>query len=227
LEPEEQTNNKPPLSVEELACERRFSETVKRGSDGGFIVRLPFKGDLSIMGPSNEMALKRFNSVEKRLNQNPPLKCDYTHFINEYLHLEHMILVSPYVPEDNNHVNQYFLPHHAVINELSSTTRVRVVFDGSAKTTTGISLNDMLMVGPTVQQDLFSIITRLRTHQVAILSKCIAKSGLIHTTPPPFQRIFWRDDVSKSVNTYEVKTRGGFSIRSFRERPPKKGPIYF
>jgi hypothetical protein len=160
------------------------------------------------MGPSNKMALKRFYSVEKRLHQNPTLKRDYTTFMNEYLHLEHMMLVSPYVPEDNSHANQYFLPHHAVIKESSSTTRVRVVFDGSAKTTTGISLNDMLMVGPTVQQDLFSIITRFRTHQVAFSCDIVKMYRQIWVDPrdTAFQRILWRDDVRKSVNIYELKT---------------------
>jgi hypothetical protein len=205
---EEQTDNQPPLSADEFACEKHFAETVRRGSDGRFVVRLPFKGDVLLMGPSNKMALKRFYSVEKRLHQIPTLKRDYTTFMNEYLHLEHMMLVSPYVPEDNSHANQYFLPHHAVIKESSSTTRVRVVFDGSAKTTTGISLNDMLMVGPTVQQDLFSIITRFRTHQVAFSCDIVKMYRQIWVDPrdTAFQRIFWRDDVRKSVNIYELKT---------------------
>jgi hypothetical protein len=188
---EEQTDNQPPLSADEFACEKHFAETVRRGSDGRFVVQLPFKGDVLLMGPSNKMALKRFYSVEKRLHQNPTLKRDYTTFMNEYLHLEHMMLVSPYVPEDNSHANQYFLPHHAVIKESSSTTRVRVVFDGSAKTTTGISLNDMLMVGPTVQQDLFSIITRFRTHQVAFSCDIVKMYRQIWVDPrdTAFQRI--------------------------------------
>jgi hypothetical protein len=53
---------------------------------------------------------------------------------------------------------EYYLPRHAVVKESSSTMKVMVVFDGSAKTTTDISLNDILMVSPTVQQKLFSIL---------------------------------------------------------------------
>jgi len=39
--------------------------------------------------------------------------------------------------------SRYFLPHHAVVNNNSITTRLRVVFDGSTKTDTGISLNNV------------------------------------------------------------------------------------
>jgi len=60
----------------------------------------------------------------------------------------------------------YVLPHHAVFKETSATTKTRVVFDGSSKTSNGLSLNDILQVGPTVQQDLYSIVLLFRTNQV-------------------------------------------------------------
>jgi hypothetical protein len=50
----------------------------------------------------------------------------------------------------------------------STSTNLRVVFDASAKTSNNISLNDKLMVGPTIQKSLFSIILRFRKHSVAI-----------------------------------------------------------
>lgn len=58
----------------------------------------------------------------------------------------------------------YYLQHHAVYKEISLTTKTRVVFDTSLKTSNGTSLNDTLMVGPIIQLDLFSIIIRFRTH---------------------------------------------------------------
>jgi hypothetical protein len=66
----------------------------------------------------------------------------------------------------------------------------------------------MLMVGPTVQQDLFSIITRFRTHQVAFSCDIVKMYRQIWVDPrdTAFQRILWRDDVRKSVNVYELKT---------------------
>jgi len=60
----------------------------------------------------------------------------------------------------------YFQPHHPVFKDTSSTTKTRVVFDGVAITSNGLSLNDILQMGATVQQDLYSIVLQFRTHQV-------------------------------------------------------------
>ena len=62
----------------------------------------------------------------------------------------------------------FYLAHHAVFKETSSTTKLRVVFDGSVKSTSGNSLNDILMTGPTIQDDLFTLLIRFRTHNYVI-----------------------------------------------------------
>ena len=164
---EEQVTNTSTMSVEELACERHFYKTVRRDPSGRFVVRLPFKTDVSHLGRSDHIALKQFHSLENRLNNKPQLKSDYIKFMQEYTDLGHMQLITNSSDVNVNKQYSYYLPHHAVVKESSSTTRVRVVFNASSKTSTGISLNNILMVGPTVQQSLFSIITRFRTHQFA------------------------------------------------------------
>jgi len=64
----------------------------------------------------------------------------------------------------------YYLPHHGVVQESTTTTKLRVVFDGSAKSSFGISLNDKFMVGPKLQDDLDSILLRFRLHKVAFVA---------------------------------------------------------
>jgi hypothetical protein len=52
------------------------------------------------------------------------------------------------ITTDHPSNNWYYLPHHGVIKESSDTTKLRVVFDGSAFTIAQVSLNDTLHTGP-------------------------------------------------------------------------------
>jgi len=62
----------------------------------------------------------------------------------------------------------FYMPHRGVLTETSSTTKLRVVFNGSEKSSIGISLNDILMTGPKVQDDLFEIVQRFRLHRIVM-----------------------------------------------------------
>ena len=65
--------------------------------------------------------------------------------MQEYEELGHMNQIN----EDASSAEErYYLPHHAVFKSSSSTTRTRVVFDGSCRSSNGLSLNDTLLVGP-------------------------------------------------------------------------------
>ncbi|XP_058456606.1 uncharacterized protein LOC131434003 [Malaya genurostris] len=99
----------------------------------------------AMLGESRSNAQRRFECLENRLERNPHLRNDYHQFMREYLALGYMRLVEK---DDERNSQVYYLPHHPVIKEASSTTKLRVVFDGSAKTSTSFSLNDGLCVGP-------------------------------------------------------------------------------
>ena len=64
----------------------------------------------------------------------------------------------------------FYLPMHMVRKELSTTTKLRAVFDASAKTFTGTSLNDILLVSPTVHPPLVDVLIRFRSHRIALIA---------------------------------------------------------
>lgn len=78
------------------------------------------------------------------------------------------------IDDNNSKVPICYLPHHCVLKPSSETTKLRIVFDASCRSSTRVALNDILMVGPTVQQDLFSIILRFRSFRF-VLSTDITK----------------------------------------------------
>ena len=144
------------------------------------------------MGDSRQMALNRFDLLEKRLNKNPQLKVDYSEFMLEYFNLGHMSETK------DDQTEGFFLPHHAVIKGDSLTTKTRIVFDGSAKSTSGLSLNDVQFIGPTLQQDIFSILVRFRKHKYVLtgdISK-MYRQILVNNKDIGFQKIFWREQPS-------------------------------
>lgn len=128
------------LTPDEQAAEDIFATSLRRDIDGKFIVDLPFKVDpnSNCLGESKVLAEKRFYAAEKRLSKNPMLKQMYDANLNEYLTLGHMMEV------EEGEEPRYFMPHHPVIKESSTTTKVRTVFDGSAKSSNGRSLNDIV-----------------------------------------------------------------------------------
>jgi hypothetical protein len=151
------------------------------------VVKLPTKIDTTYLGTSRLSAERSLHAIERRLEPDPGLKKQYHDFMKEYEELGHMEPVTHHEEKGTC----YYLPHHPVLKETSSTTKTGVVFDGGAKTSNGLSLNDTLQVGATVQQDLYSIVFGFRTHQVCFTAH-IAKMYrqiAVHPQDSDLQRI--------------------------------------
>lgn len=194
------------LSSEERACEESFCKNTKRKDDGRFVVTIPFKSDPSALGDSYGIAKCRFLSLEKRFEREPKFKSMYLDFMSEYESLGHMT--------ENDSSSKpagdvkYFLPHHGVMRESSATTKLRTVFDASAKTTTGISLNDLQFVGPTVQDDLLSILLRFRQHKFVVSADIEKMYRAIEVNPiqRSLQQIIFRKNPTEPLKTYTLNT---------------------
>ncbi|XP_022829237.1 uncharacterized protein LOC111358355 [Spodoptera litura] len=188
----------------ESECEQIFTQTTKRHPDGKFIVIIPLKESSESLGDSKQQALIRFQSLERKFKRNPEFKEKYTNFLDEYLSLGHM--------SENNTTHKdsisYFMPHHGVLREDSSTTKLRTVFDCSATTSTGKSLNDIQHIGPTVQDDLLSILIRFRQYKFVVTSDIekMYRQIYVHNSQRCLQQIFWRSDPSQPIKQYKLNT---------------------
>ncbi|GFY08243.1 integrase catalytic domain-containing protein [Trichonephila clavipes] len=189
---------------EERACEDHFIDTHVRNEDGRYVVRLPFHSSPSKLGDSRESAIRRFKSLEHSLIKKPAIYSQYRDFMQEYLTLGHMELVPK---NDYAKREAYYLPHHAVLRD-SSTTKLRVVFDASAKSTSGYSLNDILMVGPRLQRDVYPILLSFRTFQIAVCADLekMFRQIRISSEDTNWQRILWRDNPKETVKEYRLAT---------------------
>ncbi|XP_066259137.1 uncharacterized protein [Euwallacea similis] len=196
------------LSKEESYCEEYFTQTTTRDKDNSFIVKYPFKIDKSLkLGESKSIALSRLKNLEKKLEKNEELKKQYVDFMNEYETLGHMTRQGPIGNDDSMPNSSYFLPHRAVVKD-SITTKCRVVFDASCKTSSGVSLNDTLMVGPVVQDELYAILLRLRLRKIVLSTdiKMMCRYIKIQDSERDYQKILWRANSRDPVSVYRLNT---------------------
>ncbi|XP_076391767.1 uncharacterized protein LOC143265171 [Megachile rotundata] len=186
-------------------CELHFQQTTRQDIDGRYIVSIPFKENINQLGDSRQQAERRLYALERKLVRNPQLKQKYVEFLKEYETLGHM---TPIVQSSETTQLQYYLPHHAVTKIDSTTTKVRVVFDGSAKSSSGLSLNDTQLIGPTVQNDLMSILIRFRYHKYVISADIekMYRQVLIEPSQRKFQKILWRSDPQSPIQEFELNT---------------------
>ncbi|XP_065077563.1 uncharacterized protein LOC135700834 [Ochlerotatus camptorhynchus] len=192
------------FSPEEKLCEELFQRGVQRGSDGRYTVPLPKNEEvLPTLGESRDIAFRRLLGTERRLARDSNLREQYVAFMDEYLKLGHMRRV-----EDAVSTKRCYLPHHPVVKEASTTTKVRVVFDASCKTSSGVSLNDVLLVGPVVQEDMRAIILRSRTKQILLVSDVekMFRQILTSSVDRSLQSILFRFSPDEDVTVYELET---------------------
>ncbi|XP_068210791.1 uncharacterized protein [Palaemon carinicauda] len=144
-----------------------FSETVKFNDDR-YEVALPWKSDVAKQRLQNneKLARKRLDNLNVKLEKFPDLRRRYDEVFKEY----ERDCISEEVPPSEMVTSYpvYYLPHRPVVRESSNSTKVRPVFDASAVGYKGISLNDCLECGPSLNPDLVGVLIRYRRWKVAL-----------------------------------------------------------
>ncbi|XP_072400534.1 uncharacterized protein [Diabrotica undecimpunctata] len=168
------------------------------------MVSIPLKESPNSLGESRQIGAKQFYHIERRFNSNPLLRQQYFEFMQEYIDMGHMSKCSP----SSSDKVSYFLPHHPVIKGESSTTKFRVVFNGSSPPSSGVSFNNLQMVGPIIQSDLLSILLRFRQHTYVVSAE-IAKmyrQVLVNPEQRSLQQILWRFSPEEELSSYQLNT---------------------
>ncbi len=204
------------LTTEEQIVTDHFKANFNRTEFGSFIVPLPRKLHCKPIGESRSIAIQRFVSLERSLHSKNQFK-EFGSVMNEYFELDHAKVV-PELDLDKPPANVFYLPMHAVRKEGSTTTKLRVVFDASAKSSSGNSLNDTLLVGPTVHSSLIDVLLRFRLFRVALTSDISKMYRAIHLAEADrdFHRFVWRNDPKEPLLDYRMsRVTFGVSASSY------------
>ncbi|XP_065065426.1 uncharacterized protein LOC135691495, partial [Rhopilema esculentum] len=160
-------------------------------------VSLPWKVDISCLNDDYNLALNRLKFLLCRLKGNTELLSEYDNIFKEQLKNG---IIEQVPVEEENQGNPHFMSHHGVIRRDRETTKLRVVFDGSAKShKEALSLNECLELGDNYMPPLFDTLLRFRSHAIAITAD-IEKAFLqieIDEKDRDTLRFLWYDDISK------------------------------
>ena len=189
-----------------------FKEQLSRDEEGWYETSLPWKGNHPSL-PSNEAgSLRRLTGLVKKLRSQDMIE-RYDQVIQEQIKAGIVERVSG--PATGQ--REFYIPHKAVVRDTAETTKLRVVYDASARAHSGApSLNECLNPGPPLQNKLWSVLVRSRFHPVAVAGD-IKQAFLqvrIKEQDRDALRFHWlKDPSSQTVETLRF-TRALFGLTS-------------
>ncbi|GFS63442.1 integrase catalytic domain-containing protein [Trichonephila clavipes] len=147
-----------------------FQKTISVDISGRYEVALPWVLDNKLLSSNRKLAENRLESTKRKLIATGKFE-EYQDVLDLWL--------SGRIIEDVNHDKEnfvHYLPHRPVIKE-NSTSKIRPVFDASARTKGSPSLNDCLEKGPNFIEVIPTILNRFRKYKIGVISD-IEKSFL-------------------------------------------------
>ena len=148
---------------------------------GRYQVKLPWKNDHPILPDNFQLCQKRFQGLFSKLKGNPELLKEYDSIIKDQ---EEREIIERVEPNGSSVIGKtHYLAHHPVIRQDKETTKVRLVYDASAKDGSGVSLNQCLYPGPCLLKTVSEIVTRFRLNPIALTSD-IEKAFLMIAIDP-------------------------------------------
>ncbi|XP_071033036.1 uncharacterized protein [Parasteatoda tepidariorum] len=183
---------------------KHFQETLTRDQSGRYQVCLPWLEGRVTLSDHKELAKKRLSNTVQSLNSSNMLKA-YQDVFDEW---EKEGIIEQVLSDHNNINNaesaEHFLPHRPVIKE-NSTTKIRPVFDGSAKTRNSLSLNECIEKGPNLIELIPSVLNRFRWGKIGVIAdirKAFLQISLQESDRNFLKFLWWRDGDPRKLITY-------------------------
>ena len=144
-----------------------FKERLTRSPEGWYETTLLWKANHAELPSNKEGSLKRLVNLSKKL-QREGLTEQYDAIIQEQLS-EDVIEKAPPVSNVQPQ-KEFYIPHKSVIRKSAKTTKMRIVYDASARATPDApSLNDCLYPGPVLQNKLWDVLIQQRAYPVVLV----------------------------------------------------------
>ena len=184
------------METEQLTDHGFLREVLFNEESQRYQVSLPWKEECLPIASGLLSCVSRLRQTYSRLKKDPELLKEYSNVIKQQQELG----IIEQIAEEPGHKSAHYLPHHAVVRPEKCTTKVRVVFDGSAKDGESmLSINECLEKGPNLVPHLFDVLVKFRGHPVGIVAD-VEKTFhqiVIHPDNRKMLRFLWFNDPFK------------------------------
>ena len=183
------------------AIMEQFKQTVTK-VNGRYQVKWPWRDKDSIIPENYQLCIGRLKSLQKRLNSDPELFQKYDEIIKNQ---EDNGMIEAVNEQTEQGEKRHYIPHHAVFKPESHTTKIRIVYDASAKSKkTNPSLNECLYRGPVILEDLCGLLIRFRTKRIGIIADI--EKAFLQVEVQPKERDVTRFLWLKNINLPVIKS---------------------
>lgn len=196
-------DDKPALSVEDERFVTIMDKEVFQGESNSWVAPLPFRSPRPALPNNREQAATRLTSLRRTLERNPNKKEQFIAFMQRVFDNNH---AEP-APALTQGTECWYLPTFGVYHP-RKPDQIRVVFDSSAQYN-GISLNNVLLTGPDLNNSLLGVLIRFRKEQVAVTADIeqMFYCFVVGKEHRDYLRFLWyRDnDLSKDIVEYRMR----------------------
>ena len=153
-------------------------------------MKIQWKDDEPPLHCNRTTAEDRLYSLEKHLQRRPDVSEKYCQVMEANKAKGYVRKLEPGEIDDGP---SWYLPHFPVVREDKETTKVRIVYDSAARYG-GVSLNDTMLPGPKLQQDVFDVLLRFRSNPVALVADLMEMFSQVTMAKQDrrYHRFLWR-----------------------------------
>lgn len=208
---ETKNDNKLALSMEDEKFLNIMNKHVYKDESNSWVAPLPFRHPRPHLPNNKDQALSRLSSLRRTLEKKPQMKEQFIGFMQKILDNDHAELA----PQLHDEQECWYLPSFGVYHP-KKPNQIRIVFDSSAQHH-GVSLNDVLLSGPDLNNSLMGVLIRFRKELVAITADVQQMFHCFVVRPDhrDYLRFLWHrdNDPTKDIVEYRMK------VHVFGNRP--------
>eukprot|EP00079_Xenopus_tropicalis_P026855 XP_012820877.1 PREDICTED: uncharacterized protein LOC101730439 [Xenopus tropicalis] len=205
-------------SLEDLAFMKTMNEGFYRAEDSSWVAPLPFKPQRKQLPNNKEQVLQRFRSLQRSFKVKPDMRQHFFEFMGKVIQNGHAEIAPPLNPREEC----WYLPLFGVYHP-KKPQQIRVVFDSSAQCC-GVSLNDILLKGPDLNNNLLGVLLRFRKDTIAFMADIqqMFYCFLVRPEDRNYLRFFWHKDNDPAQDIIEWRMK----VHIFGNRPSPAVAIY-